>query len=178
MRRETPDAWRPDGTGITDGGDCGGDIQVGETAPSVRFVRPDRPRSMITVTYYPVEYGNCPGEFVVQRQVEWLVCEDPADPGGTEVWSDEARDDIGYTVMDSVEEAELVARELANLDLENGGQGCDWDGYSDPVAQYRPTGDHWACWRCGSRDCQDFTANGTAFRRCGDCELYEPAAVV
>jgi hypothetical protein len=160
-----PDAqWRPDGTGVTSGGDCGGDAEAGEDFYSVGYVRPDRPRSLITVTFYPVEYDELPGEFVVQRQVEWLVCEDPADPGGTEVWSDGEHDDVSGTVWDTAAEAEREAQEFAADALERGWTHA-WDGYSDPRARYRPEGDHWACWKCGNRE---YAAYGDA-HACLDC---------
>lgn len=57
--------WQPDGTGVVSNGDCGGDIQRGESY-SVRFVHPDLYGSLVTITYYAVEYDECPGEFAVQ----------------------------------------------------------------------------------------------------------------
>lgn len=97
----TDSDWRPDGTGVEPNGDAvGGDIQRGESY-SVRFIRPDRPRSLVTVSFYATESDNNPGEYGVQRQVEWLVCEDPNLPGDTEVWSDDAYDDISYEVIDT-----------------------------------------------------------------------------
>jgi hypothetical protein len=127
---ELPDSeWRSDDTGVQPNGDCGGDIQHGNSC-SVRYVRPDMPRSLITVSFYAVEYDECPGEFVVQRQVEWLVCEDPADPGGTEVWSDYEYDDVSATVMGSAAEAEREARELAD-DALSRGWTHGWDDQPD-----------------------------------------------
>ena len=86
---------------------------------------------MITVAFYAIEYDSCPGEFVVQRQVEWLVCEDPADPGGTEVWSDYAYDDVSETVMASAEEAERDAQRHAQYVLANPDIYGGWDGQPD-----------------------------------------------
>lgn len=111
--------WRPDGTGICSIGDCGGDIQAGDSY-SVRYVRPGKSGSLITVTFYPVEYDELPGEFVVQRQVEFLTCEDPADPGGTETWSDVTYDDVSVLVLDTAAEAEQEAREFAEQALGHG----------------------------------------------------------
>jgi hypothetical protein len=68
---------------------------------------------MITVSFYPAGYEECPGEFAVQRQVEWLVCDDPADPGGTGVWPDYAVDDVTEVVIGSAGEAGRRAREFA-----------------------------------------------------------------
>lgn len=142
--------WRPDGTGVEPNGDAvGGDIQRGESY-SVRFVRPDRPRSLVTVSFYATESDDYPGEYGVQRQVEFLVCEDPTEPGGTEVWSDCHSDDVSDEVIDTEAEAESEAAGHAQSALGDG-DDINWDGYSDPRARFRPLGDHWACWRCGSR---------------------------
>lgn len=118
--------WRADGTGVVSNGDCGGDIQAGDSY-SVRYIRPDKPGSLITVTFYPVEYDELPGELAVQRQVEFMVCEDPSDPGGTEIWSDCLYDDVSYKVIDTAAEAEQDAREFAVTAL---GDGSDhgWNG--------------------------------------------------
>jgi hypothetical protein len=132
-RRSTagpPDtAWRPDGTGVVTSGDCGGDIQAGESW-SVRFIRPDKPGSLLTVTFYPVEYDECPGEFVMQRKIEWMVCADPADPGGTEIWPDEVvRDDPMDPVFATAAEADARATAEDAL-LRADAYGC-WDGEPD-----------------------------------------------
>jgi hypothetical protein len=119
--------WQPDGTGIRPGGDAGGDIQAGNSF-SVRYVRPDLPGSLITRTAYAVE--NVPGEFTIQIQTEWLVCTDPRDPGGTEIWSDYAYDDEGCPIWSSVGEAEDAAREGAAKMLGEA-EMHDWDGQPD-----------------------------------------------
>jgi hypothetical protein len=67
--------WCPDGTGVRSNGDYGRDIQRGDSY-SVRFVRPDMRGSLITVSFYAVEYAKCLGEFAVQRRDE------PARPDG------------------------------------------------------------------------------------------------
>lgn len=156
--------WRPDGTGVDSAGDIGGDIQRGESY-SVRFVRPDRPRSLVTVSFYATESDNNPSEYGIERQVEFLVCEDPNEPGGTEVWSDCHYDDISYEVIDTEAEAEAEAARHAQSAL---GDGDDirWDGYSDPRARFRPLPDHWACWRCGSREFNQISPWSV---RCNDC---------
>lgn len=123
--------WKPDGTGVQSAGDIGGDIQRGETY-SVRFVRPDKPGSLYTVTFYAVEYDHqCPGEFVVQEQTEWMVCEDPRDPGGTEIWSDMQTRDISEHVWYTQAEAEKEAREFAEAELRPGSSDIGWDGEPD-----------------------------------------------
>lgn len=126
MGRIPDSQWRADGDGVGSSGDCGGDIQWGDSY-SVRYVRPDMPGSLITVTFYAVEYDENPGEFGVQRQVEFMVCEDPADPGGTEIWSEVTYDDVNDLVIDTADEAEREAREFALMALELGYQH-KWNG--------------------------------------------------
>ncbi len=118
--------WQPDGSGVQPGGHVGGDIQRGESF-NVRYVRPDLPGSMITRTAYPVEYDHLPGEFVVQIQTEWLVCTDPRDPGGTEIWSDCAYDDEGAPIWSSAAEAEGAARRAAS-EMLGEAEIHDWNG--------------------------------------------------
>jgi len=119
--------WHPDGTGVDSNGWCGGDIQRGDSY-SVRLVRDDKPGSLLTITFYAAEYDENPGEFDVQRQVEWLVCSDPADPGGTEIWSDYSYDDVSAIVIDTEEEAEDEARERAEAVLADPSPYFGWDG--------------------------------------------------
>lgn len=127
-RRRAPQcAWRPDGQGVWPGGDIGGDIQRGASW-TVRFVRDDMPGSLITVSFYAVEYPENPGEFDVQRQVEWMVCGDPSDPGGTEVWSETEYDDVSALVIHSAGEAQREAREWAEYVLADTGCYDGWDG--------------------------------------------------
>lgn len=135
-RPATTGTWRPDDTGVSDGGDCGGDIQAGDSY-SVRLVRSDLPGSLITITFYPVQYDETPGEFVVQRQVEWMVCDDPTDPGSTEVWSDEARDDVDAGIFDTVGKAETEAHDAAEYVLANPSI-YTWDG--QPRLEYQLMG--------------------------------------
>jgi hypothetical protein len=120
-------SWQPDGYGVMPGGDAAGDIQVGESY-SVRFVAPEMPGSLITLWFYAVEYAELPGEFVVQRQVEWLTCTDPADPGGTETWSDERCDGVIEVVISSTDEAETAAFRSAEAALGDAGIYAGWDG--------------------------------------------------
>lgn len=100
--------WEADGTGVVSNGDQGGDIQRGDSY-SVRFTHPDLPGSLITVSFYAVEYEENPFEFVVQRQVEWMVCEDPRDPGSTETWSDYSTGDVSELICYSADDAEQDA---------------------------------------------------------------------
>ena len=121
--------WHPDGGGVTDGGDdCGGDVQAGNSY-AVRFIRPDLLGSLITVTFYPVE--DCPPGFVVERQVEWLVCTDPADPGSTEIWSGYAYDRPYGTVFRNAVEAQDDAYEAATQTLDLAWVYGGWDGMPD-----------------------------------------------
>lgn len=79
--------WHLDGKGIIDGGDVGGDIQVG-TAWSVRYIRDDMPGSLIIETVYVVKTPSGRGHgYAYETRSTYLVCTDPADPEGTKVWS-------------------------------------------------------------------------------------------
>jgi len=117
--------WQPDGSGVRPGGHGGGDIQRGDSY-SVRYVRPDMPGSLITRTAYAVE--NVPGEFTVQIQTEWLICTDPRDPGGTEIWSDVSYDDEGAPIYSSAADGERAARQVAAELLGDAG-AHDWNGH-------------------------------------------------
>jgi hypothetical protein len=119
--------WRPDDAGVFQGYDRTADIVVGD-AWSVRFVRDDMPGSLITVAFYPVEYDENPGEFIVQRETEWMVCENPADPGGTEIWSDALTDDPMPETWASVAEAEADCRSAAEVALGVAWAYGTWDG--------------------------------------------------
>jgi hypothetical protein len=120
--------WRLDGTGITDGGDVGGDIQAGN-AWSVRYVRDDMPGSLITETVYAVKTPSGRGHgYAYQIQTEFLICTDPADPGGTEVWSDLTYEGslLDYPTLKAAgAEAWRVAERL-NTEAQAGAHG--WDG--------------------------------------------------
>ena len=77
----------PRGGGVLPGGDVGGDTQVDESF-SVRFHHRDRPGALVTYCFYAVADPDQPAAVSVERQTEYLVCTDPTDPGGTEIWSD------------------------------------------------------------------------------------------
>ncbi len=115
--------WQPDGSGVRPGGDCGGVFQAGDSF-SVRYVRPDIRGALITRTAYPLRCGS---EYTVQVKTEWLICTDPADPGGTEVWSDESYDDSGTGIYPSASAAEAAASQLAARLIGDAGTH-DWDG--------------------------------------------------
>jgi hypothetical protein len=78
--------WDQRGGGAVPGGDVGGDSQASE-AFSVRFHHRDIPGVMVTYCYYAAVDTDDPAAISVERQTEYLVCIDPDDPGGTEVWS-------------------------------------------------------------------------------------------
>jgi hypothetical protein len=119
--------WQPDGTGIVSNGDCGGDIQRGDSY-SVRYRHPQLPHAVITRSAYAAEdTDRNPGEFFVQVETEWIVCTDPADPGGTETWSDTSYDDEEDRSWDTAEEAEADARRVAAELLQDAGSHS-WDG--------------------------------------------------
>jgi hypothetical protein len=119
--------WQPDGTGVQPGGDIGGDIQAGDSY-SVRFRNPGLPHAIITYTAYPAgESGPDSGEFYVQAEIESLTCTDPADPGGTETWSEVEYPPPGDGWYDSVAEAEEAARKDAASYLDYA-YCLDWDG--------------------------------------------------
>jgi hypothetical protein len=119
-------AWRPDIEGVGSSGDCGGDIQRGDSY-TIRFTRPDVPTARVRVIFYAVEYDECPGEFIVRREVEFLVGEDPENLGVTEIWERTDSDDLSDEVMDTQEEAEAEARRLAATAAETG-DDINWDG--------------------------------------------------
>lgn len=126
------DGWHPDGTGVENAGDVGGDIQVGP-AWSVRYVNDAKPRSLITTSVYAVDHNNDDPErrgeeYAWQAETEFLVCTDPADPGGTELWSDLDYED-GYFGYETLPEAESEARKVAeNLNTEQAASAHKWDG--------------------------------------------------
>lgn len=78
-------------------GDVGGDNQL-SGAWGRRFLRDDTTGdgeyAMVTVTFYTESDPNDGDRVLLTRQVEYMLCRDPQDPGGTEVWSDLRYDDI------------------------------------------------------------------------------------
>jgi hypothetical protein len=118
--------WLPDETGIARDDRVGDDDQVGESY-SVRFRRADLPGAIITRTAYPVNVGDdCEGQFLVRVETEWLVCRDPRDPGGTELWSDRYTRDEAESYR-AAAEAEHAARSVASELLRDAGS-LMWDG--------------------------------------------------
>jgi hypothetical protein len=74
------------GGGVLPGGDVGGDRQASESF-SVRFHHRDHPGVLVTYSYYAAVDEENPAITTVERETEYLVCTDPDDPGGSEVWS-------------------------------------------------------------------------------------------
>jgi hypothetical protein len=115
--------WLPDEAGITYGGEI--DDQVGDSS-QVRYLREDQPDAMITCTVYPVNAGgDDDGPFIVRVEYEWLVCGDPVDPGGTELWQDSREDETGS--YGTAAEAVAAARDVAQELLRDAGSHT-WDG--------------------------------------------------
>jgi hypothetical protein len=118
-------AWvrDPTGGGVLAGGDVGGDAQLSESF-SVRFHHRDHPGALLTYRYYAALDLDDLTTIYVERQTELLVCTDPADPGGTEEWSDyryaAVQRDLG-----NVEAATAAAKQAAEAHL-----ACDeaWSG--------------------------------------------------
>ena len=117
--------WKPDGTGIVSNGDCGGDIQRGDSY-SVRYRHPGLPNAVITSTAYAAEYDGLPDVFFVQVQTEWVICDDPEHPGDTETWYDARYEDQEDTYGDAGD-AEEEARQVAARLLEDA-DSLGWDG--------------------------------------------------
>jgi hypothetical protein len=88
-------SWMADGPVMPDSGVVGGD-GAGQSF-SIRYTRPDIPGAIITSYWYAVDeserYLDDPDDpdartgWDVENLNEYLICTDPTDPGGTEVWS-------------------------------------------------------------------------------------------
>jgi hypothetical protein len=74
-----------------------------------------------------VEGQSAPGDFWVQAQWEFLICSDPSDPGGSEVWSDVRFSDYSdrFPTAEMAEQLALGLAETAD------GAGLRWDGRSE-----------------------------------------------
>lgn len=141
--------WIEDDKGlIEDAGDVGGDIQVGPAFerrfinPELEvYLNPDSPRlpmgvttdrhyALVTVQCYATKDEDDPsGEYDVQERIEWLVCTDLDDPGGTEVWSDHKFEHgklDGTVITGGLEEANREAK--ARVEAWAPEYIGDWDG--------------------------------------------------
>jgi hypothetical protein len=85
---DTEPIWVRDQQGgrVLPGGDVGGDRQASESF-SVRFHHRDHPGVLVTYSYYAAVDEENLAAITVDRETEFMVCTDPADPGGSEVWS-------------------------------------------------------------------------------------------
>ncbi len=118
--------WLSDETGIVRNDQDGDDDQAGDSY-SVRFLRADRPGAIIRRTAYPVNVGDDRvGQFLVRVETEWLVCRDPRDPGGTELWSDRYTYDEAESYLTAVE-AEHASLNIAS-ELLRDAASLIWDG--------------------------------------------------
>jgi hypothetical protein len=113
------------GGGVLPGGDVGGDAQLGESF-SVRFWHRDHPGAMVGYRYYAALDLDDLTSVYVERQTEYLVCTDPTDPGGSEVWSD-CRYEAVERDLGTVEAATAAARQAAEAHLV-----CDEDWRGRP----------------------------------------------
>jgi hypothetical protein len=111
------------GGGVLPGGDLGGDAQLDESF-SVRFHHRDHPGALVTYRYYAALDLNDLTTVYVERQTEYLVCTNLADPGGSEVWSNYRYATV-QRHLGNVEAATAAARHAAEAHL-----ACDedWSG--------------------------------------------------
>lgn len=112
--------WIPDPDATMYDSDVGGDEQATRSFDR-RFWHRDQHGVLLNVAFYGVDVRyrrnnpppeNEPPEYQVCAQYEFMVCSDPNDPGGTEIWSDVryATDERRtYTDPDEVTEAARAA---------------------------------------------------------------------
>lgn len=113
--------------GPQDHGDVGGDAQASDSWGR-RFVLPRDEEGLVPVLevrYFIArkDHLNEGGPRCVRRQVEYMLCTDPYDPGSTEVWSDQAEQDlIGPAAEPTSEDARRMCAEMPPPGL------GDWTG--------------------------------------------------
>ena len=107
--------WHADGPPQPDG-TVGGD-GAGESV-SVRYRAAEKPGSLITAYWYTVDLRMRSDDqddeypWDVEEMVEYLVCDDPDEPGSTEIWSDYKYDNpLGLSFKTEAEA--IVARDAA-----------------------------------------------------------------
>jgi hypothetical protein len=107
---DTEPIWVRDqqGGGVLPGGDVGGDRQASESF-SVRFHHRNHPGVLVTCCYYAAVDDENPAPITVERETEYLVCTDPADPGGSEV-----RPACHYTTLPGSYSSIQAATDAAN----------------------------------------------------------------
>lgn len=125
-REQSPDdGWTVDPSGICVGSEAD-PRQLGE-AYSVRYRRADRPGALIDRTAYVLKVPERPGTFFVQVMTEWLISDDPSDPGGSETWASATATDDEPGTYSSIEDAQKAARRVATELLADAGSHT-WDG--------------------------------------------------
>lgn len=130
--------WIEVGTISLDDGSPGGDKQIGP-ASSRRFQLAVEDGTFAVVTVYSYatreernvdEEGNPTDEPVpyldVEEQTEFIICTDPDDPGGTEIWSEYEYDYPMY--LAPKDEEELLARAVANTNRYGVEHFNHWNG--------------------------------------------------
>jgi hypothetical protein len=119
-------AWKPDGTGVMNNGQSGGDDQLMD-AHSARFVHTELPGRLFTIDFYAANRNwssDLPVVFEVHLRAELMACGDVSYPGDTEEWSDYTYIDLPDTYA-TVEQADRAARLFA---LAYTADQIAWDG--------------------------------------------------
>lgn len=113
---------------VFSGGDCGGDIQTGESF-TARWVADlgDGTFGLVTRSFYTAHAQQDEGDAVglngtyepyLECQTEYLICTDPSDPGGTAEWSEYGYHDAGGEVSDNgAYQAALHAEPPSHMEL-------------------------------------------------------------
>jgi hypothetical protein len=95
-------------------GDTGGDYQVSE-AYDRRWTAKlaDGSHAVVDVAFYLDSMGDGDKLPKLVRQTEYIQCTDPADPGGTEMWSDYVYDTLAGDSPTEADAREKCARVTA-----------------------------------------------------------------
>lgn len=111
---------------VAPGGDVGGDIQSSDSW-SARWTRPlaDRQHGVVTRTFYATDDDSAQ---TLECETEYLVCSDPARPGGTEIWSDVRHETIAHGRHDSGDAQAAAHRAIAPTDAEWSSVMPSWAG--------------------------------------------------
>jgi len=82
--------WQRSEPTVAPAGDCGGDVQVSDAwSARWRHELSDGATALVTRAFYIASASpDGDGPHHLECQTEYLVCTDPAEPGGTEQWSD------------------------------------------------------------------------------------------
>lgn len=142
--------WQQTPDGVQLGGDVGGDIQITEAfAVTYRNLKEleEGLYSLITVYFYGVSYKETPDTTKphdIIGMLEYMVCTDPTDPGGTEKWSgyNEVKiSGIKYAALEKTAKryAEALKPNAVECDgFEWPGKRIEWDG--TPMYEHDKTG--------------------------------------